>query len=96
MKTIVISGRRWFQRTYGNTYHSVTVYMPDGAELRCGFAYGYGEQFRETGLDLIEKHLGAACPRSQWGGRKDVKGWLASHGYELHTDCADVSRKRDL
>jgi len=54
-KMIIIDGRRWFQKTYGNTYHSVTVTV-DGQTFSSGIHYGYGDQYRQTALELLQKH----------------------------------------
>ena len=32
MKTLHIEGRCWFQRTYGNTYHTVAIWV-DGVHI---------------------------------------------------------------
>lgn len=52
---IQIIGRRWFQRSYGNTYHSVKVFV-NGKEVGyCAHAYGYGDQYINTAADLLVK-----------------------------------------
>jgi len=44
-----IEGRRWFQKTYGNTYHSVRFHMADGSvEKVADCAYGYGDGYLQT------------------------------------------------
>ena len=43
-----IEGRRWFQKTYGNTYHSVRIFKDDKQVAYIPFIYGYGEQFLHT------------------------------------------------
>lgn len=44
-----IEGRRWFQKTYGNTYHSVYFHFTDGSVERVAdCAYGYGEGYLQT------------------------------------------------
>jgi len=54
MHTVII-GRRWFQKTYGNTYHSVSV-LVDGESIGCvPFAYGYGEQYIQSAHELLVK-----------------------------------------
>lgn len=87
---VVIEGRRWFQRSYGNTYNSVRVHVegirPDGKEfthtVRLRAAYGYGDDYRQRADD-----------------------WLAEHGYlvdvrqrrvPLRVTVRQVRRKKDL
>lgn len=49
-------GARWFDRVNGNTYHSVRIErVSDGAVLVGEFQYGYGDSYRQTGLDLMVK-----------------------------------------
>ena len=83
-----ISARRWFQKTYGNTYHSVTIYGDGKTLARLPFRYGYGEQWLQTALcwladnGMAEKDkYGTYYLREELGGTYDV---------------ADVTRKRDL
>ena len=45
VKTLSIVGRRWFQRTYGNTYHSVSIEVNGKRVADLPRAYGYGEQY---------------------------------------------------
>lgn len=94
---IHIEGRRWFQRTYGNTYHSVRIFR-DGAEIAyLPFAYGYGNQFLQTAFDwlghngmpeLLEEHGNGS--RKHYGTQylREVMGGTYS--------VIDVERKRDL
>lgn len=84
-----ISGRRWFQRGPGNTYHSVRIYQ-DGKELAyLPFQYGYGDQFLQTALDWL-KAMGHVPADAEYGTRylREVLGGTY--------DVADVARKRDL
>jgi len=42
---------KWFDRTNGNTYHSVRITRcRDGSVICCPLAYGYGSQYRQTAL----------------------------------------------
>ena len=91
-KMIIIDGRRWFQKTYGNTYHSVSVTV-DGVTTVSGQHYGYGDQYRQTAFDMLQA-------------RGYFKGYtyntFCSWCYEeknrskIHFNCADVKRERDL
>ena len=54
---VQVSVRKWFQRSYGNTYHSVKVSVnwPSGRrkEAKRVDAYGYGDQWIVTALSLL-------------------------------------------
>jgi hypothetical protein len=49
-----IEGRRWFQKTYGNTYHSVRIYKDGECIYYSGKHYGYGDQYLQTALDWLK------------------------------------------
>jgi len=45
---------RWTDKVNGNTYHSVRVTRcKDGATVNSSMQYGYGEQYRQTALNLM-------------------------------------------
>lgn len=54
-KQIVIKGLRWFDKINGNTYHSTEVYVGGKLIGKEPFSYGYGEQFYQTGIDILAK-----------------------------------------
>lgn len=68
---IHLSIRRWFDRTYGNSYFSARVFRDGEEVLRIPFQYGYGShpqnvaciEARKIGLipDGRECYLGSAC-----------------------------------
>lgn len=91
--TIVIAGKRWFQRTYGNTYHSVTVTMPDGKQLYSGQHYGYGSGYLQTAYAMIRKEWANTRrkPLSENGGM-----WELRERANVIESVADVARERDL
>ena len=91
-KMVIIDGRRWFQKTYGNTYHAVSVTV-DGVTTTSGQHYGYGEQYRQTAFDMLQA-------------QGYFKGYIYStfcswcceekNRNKIHFTCADVKRERDL
>jgi len=53
---IDIIAKRWFQRTYGNTYHSVSITI-DGKFLdKVDFTYGYDSAYMQSAHKLLAKH----------------------------------------
>jgi hypothetical protein len=92
-KYIIIDGRRWLQRTYGNTYHNVTVTV-DGVSLPAsGQHYGYGDHYRQTALDVLQKAgyfkgytYGEFC---QWC-------YTEKNRRRVYFTVSDVSREKDL
>jgi len=53
---IIIDAKRWFQTLYGNTYHSVRVYIDSKLIGECLFTYGYGEQYLQSAFDILAEN----------------------------------------
>jgi len=53
----IIVGKMWFDKTYGNTYHNTTVLNAKTGKVvaQSGMTYGYGEQWKQTGYDMLIK-----------------------------------------
>lgn len=85
INTLKIEGRRWFQKSYGNTYHSVTVYVNDEV-LRKDFEYGYGNQYLQTAIELLQAN-----------GYNDIKTFSDLRAIPNFIEgVVDVQRKKDL
>ena len=85
----LITGRRWFQTTYGNTYHSVQITDLEKKEIitYIPFRYGYGNQYRQTAYDELVK-LGLVEKSDQFNYEMNRKRFI--------WNVVDVPRKRDL
>lgn len=91
---VVVLGRRWFHKLYGNTYHSVRVCV-DGRDVgRVNFAYGYGDQWQQSGLDVLVK--AGFLPKPKEGEWQNLRRACESRGWTLVHDVVDVGRKSDL
>lgn len=98
---VTIDARRWFRKTYGNTYHSVRVYTDNKLVGECLYTYGYGEQYLQTAHKLLQK--AGIMPVT---GERFKSGMDADYYYfrqdisdnrgKYHITCVDVSRKKDL
>ena len=85
INNIAITCRRWFQKSYGNTYHSVQIVDREtGRQLAYDpFTYGYERQCIQTAVDML-KTLGI---KSEY------------HTLErkaAYVNIIDVNRKKDL
>jgi hypothetical protein len=95
--SIHIEGRRWFQKTYGNTYHSVRIFE-DGEKIAyIPFEYGYGDSFLQTALtwlgqngrpELLERSCNGSYVKQNTIYLREVMGGSYS--------VIDVERKKDL
>lgn len=89
IETLVIRGRRWFQKLYGNTYHTVTVVV-NGHILKSGIQYGYGNQYLVTAADLLREN-GYDIPENNTEALGALKE-ISENDYE----AVEVKRKKDL
>jgi hypothetical protein len=82
-----VEARRWFQKTYGNTYHSIRIYVNDEQVHHNPCNYGYGDQWLQTAIEWLhengycDKVFGTQYFREELGGTYSV---------------ADVDRRKDL
>lgn len=84
-----IESRRWFGRTYGNTYHSVRIWA-DGKQIASlPYQYGYGEQWLQTALDWLRSQK--LIPQGDNYGTMYLRETLGGT-YSV----IDVTRKGDL
>ena len=89
IKTLVIRGRRWFQKSYGNTYHTVSIVV-NGHILKSSIKYGYGNQYLVTAIDLIREN-GYDISENDFEALRMLKSFCKNE-YEV----VDVKRKREL
>lgn len=86
IKTLKIYGRRWFQKSYGNTYHTTTVII-NGKEIKSGITYGYGNHYLQTAADVL-KSTGYDIPEN----KSEAYAMMTKYDHEV----VDVKRKKDL
>ena len=92
MKSIVIIGKRWFQKTYGNTYYSSVAIIDGEEKARIDFAYGYGNQYE---WDMVAK-LRACGALVGIADREPLWQYCERNGITLQSIVSDVRRKKDL
>jgi hypothetical protein len=55
LRSLAINGRLWFDKSGGNTYHSVSISANGKWLFDIGMTYGYGSQFLYTALEALKK-----------------------------------------
>ena len=55
-KEINVIVKKWFDKTYGNTYHSVQFEL-NNKVCHSGFRYGYGSQYEQTFKEIFKKEF---------------------------------------
>ena len=93
-KKICIYGKRWFQKTYGNTYHSVEIYVNDILVHKIECSYGYGSQYEwNARLWLKNNNYIQMSDKNEYFclGR-----YCRENNIEYENNVIDVKRKKDL
>jgi len=95
-KHILIIGRRWFQKSFGNTYHTVDVYVDGEKRFMSPVSYGYDEQYIQTAYDALI-NAGVVTPERYGNGCMEPLRTLCQRlGITLQKQVSDVTSKRDL
>jgi hypothetical protein len=96
-QSIMLIGRRWFEKTNGNTYHSVSIYV-DGKPIgKVDFRYGYGDQWQWTGCEWLERNgYLPGIEHFKNGGSESIWRYCERHGITFSSEVTDVQRKKDL
>ena len=92
MKALHISGKRWFQKSYGNTYHSVKAFVDGKLVVNVPYCYGYDSQYIQTAENGLAK-LGYLSDMEHY---EPLHRYCERKGIIYTTDVANVTRKRDL
>ena len=87
INTLEISAKKWYQKSYGNTYHTVKVIVNNDTVLESGITYGYGKHYLATAANLLRDN-GYNVPESN----QEAYSMMLKYPY----DEVEVSRKRDL
>jgi hypothetical protein len=92
-----IEGRRWFQKSYGNTYHSVTIYQHGEVIAQLPRQYGYGDQFLQTAFAWLADN-GFPCLAETYpnGCHKNQNTRFLREQLGSSYSVADVERQKDL
>jgi len=99
-ETIVMVGRRW-RDDNGNTYHSTEVFVDGKLIGKEDFAYGYENQYQETGLKILQEkgyfnttneHLSSGIKKDGY----DFRMYARENPSKVMFVVNDVSRKKDL
>jgi len=89
MSKYLIVGRKWFDKTYGNTYHTVKIRDLENGEtiVQTDMQYGYGDHYRQTAYFELVK-LGLAK-------EEDYNNHALNRERFIY-EVVEVQRKRDL
>ncbi len=91
-----IEGRRWFQRTAGNTYHSVRIFANGALLASLPYQYGYGDQWIETALQWLHANGHIRRERYDNGSYKESGTLYLRESLGATYSVIDVARQKDL
>jgi hypothetical protein len=97
-ESITIIGRRWFEKTNGNTYNRVDIYIDQEKIHKTDFEYGYGNHYADIAAKWLYEH-GHMPGRDMRGpGQSPEALWTYCRrvGIKLLDQVIDVARKKDL
>jgi len=83
-----IHGKRWFQKSFGNTYHSVTISV-NNETLYAGMTYGYDNHYLHTAMETLVD-AGYDVPSEY----NNFIHFLRDNGFSYFAE--DVKRQKDL
>lgn len=92
VKNIQVIGRRWFQKSFGNTYHSVQVFVDGELIGYMPFAYGYGDQYMQSAYGVLKENGYLSDMRND----EMLWRYCQDKGITLTYSASDVNRKKDL
>lgn len=101
IKSIVIEGKRWFDKINGNTYHSVSVYVNNTFVGKVPYEYGSRETYIQTAHAILQaaglypitnKYLKSGVKKDYVNFTMDMR----KHRNKFLIIVADVGRKTDL
>lgn len=87
IEMLEVTAKRWYQRSYGNTYHVVKVIVNGDTVLKSGVTYGYENHYLTTAAKLLRDN-GYNIPNNNM----DAYSFMAKFP---HT-AEDVKRQKDL
>ena len=99
IQSITITGRKWFERTNGNTYHSAEAVIDGEMVGRVDYAYGYGDQWEQSAVDLLQASGKLPEPLTCYQSTRSnepLRQYCERLGIKLYRHVSDVARKRDL
>lgn len=96
VKTIDVHAKEWFDKTGGNSYHSVQVTvnlgMQDAKTIYCPLQYGYGDSYKYTAFKALQD---AGIVPSQ-DGLTPPHAFYADNNIIVRNNKVENCKKRDV
>jgi len=97
VRSITVIGRRWFDKTYGNTYHSASIMVNGECVHKIPFSYGYENQYEwNARMWLAENGFLPGIESRDGAPGESLWRYCERLGITYASEVVDVARKRDL
>lgn len=96
VESIVIYAKRWFQKTYGNTYFTAEIRVNGDKVGELPFQYGYGRHYEDMAARWLEDNKFVELDHHSSGMVSDLNRLARDGHIQLVSEHVDVNRKRDL
>jgi hypothetical protein len=94
IKSIIILGRRWFDRKNGNTYCASKAYVDGELVAETPYQYGYDDYYVQAAAEeLMKQGLLPGIEQYDNGLTESLWQYCARVGAKLTRDVADVTEK---
>ncbi len=97
IECVHIQARRWFQKSYGNTYFSLKVDVEVNGKLievvNVPFEYGYGDHYDTVALEQFKQAVNLDKDLIEYA---YLSRTLRGRGIKVYSNVSDVDRKKDL
>ena len=91
-RVIHIHGRRWFEKTNGNTYHTVVIWIDGEHVYKSGITYGYGNHHEQTAEEWLRKNRYLRGI----GEFQTIRGYCDDRDIKYVNEVDDVAQRKDL
>lgn len=88
---IELEAVEWFQKSYGNSYFNVKVYVNDIYVGQSGYTYGYGSQYEQAGEEIL-----VDAGYVKLGMFQSLSRYCRENNIDLVRNISSVNRKKDL
>ena len=92
VKSIEFWAKEWFQKSMGNSYFNVKVYVNDKYIGQSGMTYGYGSQYEQEGIGILKEN----GYLKDMGLFQGLSYYCRENNIELTRNISSVKRQRDL
>lgn len=94
-KTILVTGRRWFDKVNGNTYCAAKAYINGSHVLTTDWTYGYDDFYLQLAGEELHKMGIIDSPRHSNGMSKSLWLYCSDNNIDFNYEVVD-GLKRDL